>query len=116
MWKVRHLDCENFTFTGAFTSRVMARTSVPPSVHQTLNVLIRPIAFVPTVLIMPENMFMAHAIAVISTLVKVLPCPTSAIDARYRATLDAKLKAADHDANETHLKFPEAPVNTIAIE
>jgi hypothetical protein len=39
------------------------------------------------VLIMPEHMFMAHAIAVISTLVKVLPCPTSAMDARYRATL-----------------------------
>jgi hypothetical protein len=84
-------DCENFTFTGAFTSSVMTSTNVPPSVHQTLNVLIRPIAFVPIVLMMPENIFMAHAIAVISTRVKVLPCPTSAIDAMYRATLDEKL-------------------------
>lgn len=65
----------------------MTKTTVPPRVHQTLNVLMRPIAFVPIVLIMPENMFTAHAIAVISTLVKVLPCPTSAMDERYRATL-----------------------------
>ena len=79
---------------GAFTSRVTTRKTVPPSVHQTNIVLIYPIAFVPMLLIMPENMFAAHVIATISSLVKVLP-PTSAMDAIYRATLDGILWESD---------------------
>lgn len=75
---------------GAFTSSVVTKTTVPPSVHQTNNVLMCPIAFVPIVLTMPENMFTAHAIAAISNLVRLLPCPTSAKDERYRAALDDK--------------------------
>jgi len=107
---------QKLTFTGAFTSRVMTKTTVPPSVHQTLKVLMRPTAFVPTVLIMPENMFTAHAIPVISNLVKVLPWPISAMDARYRATLYICQIAGSNDANATCLKFPELPVNTMAME
>lgn len=94
----------------------MTKTTVPPSVHQTLNVLMRPIAFVPMVLIMPENIFTAHAIAVISNLVKVRPWPTSTIDARYRATLCICQIGGSNDANAAYLKFPELPVNTMAME
>jgi len=49
---------------GAFTSRVTTRKTVPPRVHQTNIVLICPIAFVPMLLIMPENMSAAHVISV----------------------------------------------------
>jgi len=73
-------------------------------------------AFVPMVLTMPENMFTAHAIAAISTLSKVLPCPTSAMDAIYRATLKHNRRDLIQDMNTTYLKFAETPVNTIAME
>ncbi len=57
-----------------------------------------PMAFVPMVLMTPESMLTPQAIAAISTRVSVRPCPTSANDAMYSATL----------------RFPEVPVNTIA--
>ena len=69
------------TFTGAFTRRVITSTNVPPSVHQTLKPLILPIAFVPTVLIIPERILTPQAIAATSTLVKARSDPTSANDA-----------------------------------
>lgn len=75
------------TFTGDFTSRVMARTKVPPRVHQTLNELILLIALVPKVFMIPERIFTPHAMAAISNLVRDLPWPTSAREARYNATL-----------------------------
>ena len=87
------------TFTGALTSKVMTRTNVPPNVHHRLNALMCPIALVPTVLMIPERMFTPQAIAAISTLVRVRPCPASARDAKYRATL----------------RFPDVPVKTIAM-
>jgi hypothetical protein len=61
------------------------QTTVPPSVHQTLNMHIPPKAFDPIVLIMPESKFNAYAITAISTLIKILPHPISAMDAIYRA-------------------------------
>lgn len=76
------------TLTGALTRRVMTSTKVPPRVHQTLNVLMPPIAFVPTVFIMPDAMFTPNAITAISTRVRMRLWPTSARDARYSATLD----------------------------
>ena len=70
------------TSVGALTSKVTTRTTVPPSVHHTLNALIRPMAFVPIVLRTPEKILTAHATAAISTLVSCLPDPISAQDAR----------------------------------
>ena len=78
---------EDSTFTGDFTSRVMDRTKVLPSVHQTLNELILLIALVPKVFMIPERILMPHAMETTSNLVRVLPRPTSARDARYNATL-----------------------------
>ena len=69
------------TFSGALTKSVMTRTNVPPSVHQTLNELMLPIALVPIVFMIPESMFTPQAMAAISTLVSVRPWPTSASDA-----------------------------------
>lgn len=66
----------------------MTNTKVPPRVHHTLNALSAPIAFVPMVLITPDMMFTPHAIAATSTRLSVLPRPTSANEARYRATLN----------------------------
>ena len=62
-----------FTFTGAFTRSVITSTNVPPNVHQTLKVLIRPMAFVPIVLTMPDIILIAQATAAISTRVKDRP-------------------------------------------
>lgn len=62
-------------------SKVITRTKVPPSVHHTLNALILPMAFVPTVFITPESIFTPHAIAATSTRVRPFPVPTSMRDA-----------------------------------
>ena len=85
-------NCGVFTLTGAFTRSVITSTKVPPNVHQTLKVLIRPMAFVPIVLTMPEEILTAQAIAVISTRVRDRFWPTSAIEAMYNATLTSSLE------------------------
>ena len=46
----------------------MTSTKVPPRVHHRLKVLIAPIAFVPTVLMIPDRTLTPQAMAAISTL------------------------------------------------
>jgi hypothetical protein len=87
----KYLSCQAkrfSTLTGALTNKVTARTKVPPSVHQTLKVLILPTPFVPKVLMIPERMFTPHAMAVTSTRVNGRPWPTSAREAINNATLE----------------------------
>jgi hypothetical protein len=69
---------------------------------------IPPKAFDPIVLIMPESKFNAYAITAISTLIKILPRPISAMDAIYRA------RCAEN-AGFISRYIPELPVNTTAI-
>lgn len=70
------------TFSGALTSNVTTKTTVPPSVHQRLNVLSPPTAFVPNVLTIPERMFTPQAKAAICTRVMGRPSESSMIEAR----------------------------------
>ena len=75
------------TRLGALANNTTARTIVPINVHQTLNALIRPIATVPAQLISPDSTLTPQATAAISTRDSVLPDPTSASEAMYKAVL-----------------------------
>lgn len=104
------------TFVGALTSSVITRTNVPPSVHQRLNELMEPIAFVPMVFMIPDAMLIPQDIAAISTRVKVRPCPTSAREAIYNAVLaEISQGIMEFMYDLVYLRLPEQPVNTIAM-
>ena len=94
---------------------------MPPRVHHTLKELILPIALVPIVFITPDKIFTPQAIAAISTRVSVRPRPTSARDAKYSATLfsgspNQIFQFRPRTYIASHLKFPDVPEKTIAME